>query len=145
MQIVSHFFGKQKIGRGLSDDVCFREAYGSIILGKGFDHLAYGLQAMRAAMSCGFSTRKFAMRRNLDTYLVVAVVSTILVSIVLVYLPAIPDPNYQGEDYLIASQVSRVGLAKSLLLSWKDHFIPLYRLTMGGLHLLFHNAIPIRT
>ena len=61
-----------------------------------------------------------------------------------VYYPASTDRNYQGEDYVLISQVLRVGPAKALFLSWENHFIPLYRLTMGGLHLLFGNAIPIR-
>ena len=73
-----------------------------------------------------------------------ALLFIILASIIFVYSEGTFDANYQGEDYLFVSQVSRVGFPGSILLSWKDHFIPLYRLTMGGLHLLFANAVPIR-
>jgi hypothetical protein len=84
------------------------------------------------------------MRRNFERYFSLAILSAIFACIVFVYYPASMDRNYQGEDYLLISQVLKVGPAKALLLSWKDHFIPLYRITMGGLHILFGNAIPIR-
>lgn len=84
------------------------------------------------------------MLQDYKRYFNLLIMPVILASVVFVYSPAIFDRYYQGEDYLFVSQVSRLGFTNSILLSWKDHFLPLYRLTMGGLHLLFKNAIPIR-
>jgi hypothetical protein len=84
------------------------------------------------------------MRQNFERYVDPLAISVILTSIVFIYSTGTLDQHYQGEDYLFVSQVNRLGFAKSILLSWKDHFLPLYRIVMGGLHVLFENAIPIR-
>ncbi|MBI5116410.1 hypothetical protein HZA56_08045 [Candidatus Poribacteria bacterium] len=68
----------------------------------------------------------------------------ILAGIVFTYLPEIHNGHYRIDDYLFLSQVTQHGLAKSLLIPWRNHFLPLYRLLMGGLHLVFENAVPLR-
>ena len=68
----------------------------------------------------------------------------ILAGVAFAYSPMISDYSYQGEDHMFLSQVMRLGYLKSLLLSWKDHFLPIYRFFWGGLHLVFGNAVPIR-
>lgn len=67
----------------------------------------------------------------------------IIGSIVCVYYEPIQDPFYRADDYLFLSQATRHGLAKSLIIPWKDHFLPFYRLFMGGLHVGFGGAVPI--
>jgi len=84
------------------------------------------------------------MPQKLRRVFTLSVLFIILAIIVLAYLPGTLDENYQGEDYLFVSQVARLGFAKAVITSWKDHFIPLYRFVMGGLHLLFDSPIPIR-
>ncbi|NQU08702.1 MAG: hypothetical protein HQ583_09080, partial [Candidatus Abyssubacteria bacterium] len=84
------------------------------------------------------------MQRNNYLYFTLLVLFLVAASIAFSYSPMIFDPNYQGEDFIFLSQASQIGYVKSFLLSYKDHFIPLYRILWGALHLLFKNAISIR-
>jgi hypothetical protein len=68
----------------------------------------------------------------------------ILTGVVFTYLPEIHNSYYRADDYLFLSQVTRYGLARSFLIPFRNHFLPLYRLLMGGLHLVFGSAVPIR-
>ncbi len=77
-------------------------------------------------------------------HLSLIVLFLILVGIALAYSPLAFDRNYQGEDYIFLSQVVKHGFFRSVLISWKDHFIPLYRAVWGGLYLVSEKANPMR-
>ncbi len=73
-----------------------------------------------------------------------AVLFAILLESAFVYLPVARLDRYESDDYIFLSQIARHGLAESLVIPWNDHFIPLYRLFLGGLDHLFDTAVPIR-
>jgi hypothetical protein len=85
------------------------------------------------------------MFQNRERSLNVIVLFIILAGIVITYLPEIHNGHYRIDDYLFLSQVTRNGLAESFVIPFRNHFLPLYRLLMGGLHLVFENAVPLRS
>jgi len=84
------------------------------------------------------------VQNNYQRLFAIALLLLILAAAALAYLPMVFDNNYQGEDYMFLSQVTRYGFLASIVLSWKDHFIPLFRIIWGGLYLLSDNAAVFR-
>lgn len=84
------------------------------------------------------------MRQSNSRLLTLIVLFLILASVAFAYSPLVFDRNYQGEDYIFLSQSVKHGFFKSLLISWKDHFIPLYRMVWGGLYFVSEKANPMR-
>lgn len=80
---------------------------------------------------------KLAQKKYLDS-LGPFVLLLIMVGIGFIYAPAIKSPYYRSDDYIFLSKVTEYGLLRSLLVPHNaTHFLPLYRLFMGGLYLLY--------
>ena len=77
-------------------------------------------------------------------FLSLCVQCAIVAIVAFAYFPGIFIHSYTADDYIFLAQVKEYGLAESLLIPFADHFIPIYRLLMGGFHLLFESAVPIR-
>ena len=77
-------------------------------------------------------------------FLSLCIQCAILAIVAFAFYPGIGIHSYTADDFIFLAQVMEHGLAESALIPFADHFIPLYRLLMGGLHLLFETAIPIR-
>jgi hypothetical protein len=73
-----------------------------------------------------------------------AVIGLVIALSAFVYLPTVSLDRYESDDYLFLSQVKEFGLLESLIVPWNDHFLPLYRLFMGGLYYLFETSTLIR-
>jgi hypothetical protein len=81
---------------------------------------------------------------TIERFLPSCVLGIILLFVALAYISGLKDTNYESDDYVFLAQVTQNGLLKTLLIPFRDHFFPLFRLLMGASHLLWRNAAPFR-
>ncbi|MHC4356260.1 MAG: hypothetical protein ACYS0H_26450 [Planctomycetota bacterium] len=67
----------------------------------------------------------------------------VLLTIAVTYAPLLKDRFYYADDYLFLADVARHGLGKALWIPYNIHFLPLYRLVMGGSYFISTSAAPI--